>query len=160
MIMSRKREITFLVVLGVLFICSYVSAANNSTMTVEANIFASDEGSQAGISFIVPDYIYLGNVSIGECSDSVKFYINNTGSSKINIVPKLKEENEKIFSWLYFKEYGEDLIRIFPFGNFSSNITAKDDRTYYVRLNLTDAENIENNMIGHKADVVFWAVAA
>src|SRR3989344_7912271 len=85
----KKRALFILILLSALF-SFYVSAGQNETMTVEANIFA-EEIYQDIISIEVPDYIFLGNVSKGEETEKAKIYVNNTGNVNVTITPQLKD---------------------------------------------------------------------
>jgi hypothetical protein len=125
-------------------------------MKVEANIFAPI------VSVEVPDYVYFGNVSKGYESNEINITINNTGNIDISVTPKLADNSEKIFNYTYFKKTSSDTYRIV--GMFNVNITKPKTngvtvQPVYAKLDLTDYdEDIPQDMLNHKTDIIFYAV--
>src|SRR3989344_243265 len=107
-----KKEImgVLLLIISLLLIVGLLGSVNaesgNATMTVEVNImgFANQSGNVSDVSIEVPDYINLGNVTKDNpVSEEVDVYINNTGKLPITVTPQLKDSDELIFSYLYFR---------------------------------------------------------
>jgi len=157
--MRKVGVMALLLVLAFFSIVFYVSltAADDEVMTVEANIFASGV---TIVSIEVPDYIFFGNLTRGECSDVEYFKINNTGNVDVVVSPELEDSSEKIFSYLYFSKYSPtNYTRILPYGGFSVNALKKGYANMKAKLDLTDyPENIPQDMIGHKANILFIAM--
>ena len=159
----KKRALFILILLSALF-SFYVSAGQNETMTVEANIFA-EEIYQDIISIEVPDYIFLGNVSKGEETDKAKIYVNNTGNVNVTITPQLKDLSDEIFRNLYFqnRQTGNNSA-IRRIGNYNFNIEkpsagGKRSEYFYMWLDLTDfEESIIENRMGERAEITFIAL--
>ncbi|MFA5020100.1 MAG: hypothetical protein WC533_03290 [Candidatus Pacearchaeota archaeon] len=157
--------------LAVMFITSFfyfVSAQQNETMVVEANIFAKETEADI-ISIEVPDYIFIGNVSEGEKTsydDLIKVYVNNTGNVNITITPQLSEPREEIFSNLWFQSRKTgNSSQEYRIGDYSFDINAPSSGSFrseyfYMGLDLTSINNtiIENDLIGYKANITFVAL--
>ncbi len=160
-----------IIVVSVLFYS--VGASNeNDTMIVEANVFANSSLGGSNLSIVsvqVPDYLFFGNLTKGQKSDEFQVYINNTGNVDINVKPQLTNATEDIFSYLFFRRFKTSNGTAVPFtriGNFSLNITKPasgdtyNDEYFYVTLDLTNyTKQINKDMVGHKANVKFIAVA-
>jgi len=157
--MRKVGVMALLLVLAFFTIVFYVSltAADDEVMTVEANIFASGV---TIVSIEVPDYIFFGNLTKGECSGVEYFKINNTGNVDVVVSPELEDSSEKIFSYLYFSKYSPtNYTRILPYGNFSVSALKNGYANMKAKLDLTDyPENIPQDMIGHKANILFIAM--
>lgn len=147
----------------------FMASASKDVMTVEANIFAgSGTNNDSTIRIEVPDYLFFGNVSVGDISDELKVYINNTGSVDVTVTPKLLNRSEEIFSYLNFRKFKTSNGTSVPFtriGDFSFNINKPsggntyEDEYIYMALDLRNYTGVLNqNLIGHKADVKFFAV--
>lgn len=114
------KALSFLVLLISLFVSiSYVSAAQNETMTVEVNVVVEEEI----VSIEVPDYLFMENISAGESTDKFRIDVNNTGNVDISVTPLLQDSNEEIFSYLYFQNrqsgnYSQEYL----IGNYSFDI--------------------------------------
>jgi len=150
-----------IIILGIIiFGAFFVSAVNTDISTFEVNIFAPPEPI---IRIQVPDFVFFGNVSKGKISDRPKIDINNTGNVDVIVKPQLLNSSETIFSHTKFSELAAGpFIRI---GDFSMIINASTTgvrkELMYAQIDLTDFnEDIKSDIIGHKADVRFFAVAA
>ena len=156
--MRKIGVMALLLVLAFFTIVFYVSltAADDEVMTVEANIMSSIKI----VSIQVPDYIFFGNLTRGECSGVKNFKINNTGNVDLVVSPEIEYSSEKIFSYLYFSKYSPtNYLRIVPYGNFSVEVPKKGDSSIKVKLDLTDyPDDIPQDMIGHRADISFVAM--
>lgn len=157
---------------ALVFLASFLALteASGDVTTFEANIFAPKEDI---IRVSVPDYIFIGNVTKGGKSAELKVYVNNTGSVNINVKPQLANKDEAIFNYLYFRSQKTKIINGIstevPYekiGNFSFNISKPssgnnfNDEYFYVILDLTNySENPNQDLIGYKADVKFFAIA-
>ena len=160
----------FLLIMVVISSLSF-SSADNDIITFEANIIA-DSTEEPTIRISVPDYINLGNVSVGGKSQEIRVFINNTGSVDVIVTPELMNSSEEIFSYLYFREQKTRTINgtstNVPFsrlGNFSFSAAKPtsgndfNEEDFYTILDLTDFNgNLNNNLIGHRANVKFIAV--
>lgn len=152
---KEVKLIVFLFLILSLFVFIFASAENKvtDTTTFEVNVIAEDLKPEIGIE--VPDYVFLGNVSKGQ-SVLTEISVNNTGRLKVNIKPELVS-NDKIFKNLYFRESSTSYKKI---DDFNMNITASSKKLY-IKLDLSNyTEDINENIIGHKADIRFIAVAA
>lgn len=113
----------------------------------------------------VPDYVSLGDVSSGYVSDRVRIDIENTGDTKVEVTPRLVNEDDEIFSNLYFfRRVKDDHERI---GNFDIEIDAPtsqngvEDDYFYVELDLSNyGSDLEEDLLDRRGAVVFWAVPA
>ena len=136
----------------------YVSLteADDAVMVVEADVLASVPNITV-VSIEVPDHIFFGEIKKGECSNVQYFKINNTGNVDVNVVPELEYSSEKIFSYLYFSKYSPtNYTRI---GDFDVEIQNRASASMKVKLDLTDySEEISQDMIGHKANILFVAM--
>lgn len=158
--MQKERFLALLVLLTICF-CLLSSSANaleinNSTAIFEANIFAPE---QRFVEIQIPDRIFFGNLTIGEMSEEVKVNINNTGNIDVAITPELSPDyTGEIFNHTYFKRVlTDDLVHI---GDYSFNISASTDNKYfYAVLDLREFDGeLEEDLIGHNAEIVFWAI--
>jgi hypothetical protein len=157
--MKKRPFLIYLITLffGLMFL-QFASSAVSDSMVVEANVFAQT------ISIEVPDHVFLGNVTRGFSADYVRIDMNNTGTTDVKITPQLEDSSEKIFNYTYFaRRTTEDFYRI---GNFSINILkpssigGKRSEYCYVKLDLTDYPyDINQNLIGYKSNVIFWATS-
>ncbi|MEK6915802.1 MAG: hypothetical protein AABW89_04655 [Nanoarchaeota archaeon] len=159
--------LAFLLVFLMLF---YLSSALTDTMTVETNIFANSNGSgNSTIRVEVPDYLFFGNISNFGLSEELRVYVNNTGNVDIIVTPDLINRSETIFSNLYLRKFltsNGTAVNFTRIGNFSFNINRPasgrtfNDEYFYIRLDLrNNTLNITNNIIGHRTNVKFFAVA-
>ncbi len=151
-----------LIVLGiVVFEIFFVSAVHNDVSTFEVNIMGPPEPI---IKISVPDNVFFGDLENGQQSDNVRINITNTGTVGVIITPQLIDKSEKIFNFTYFARRTTNPFQ--RIGSFSFNITAPatgDVREDYIyaKLDLRDfGEVIDNDILGHKADVRFFAVAS
>lgn len=150
-------------VLGVLMLVVFAGLVlgldDSDIIEVSVNVLAP-EPDVVGVE--VPDSLDFGDVVAGEESDIFDLYINNTGNVAITVTPKLVNNSEEVFSYLFFRRVQSD-----PFtqiGDFSVNISKpvdggiKTQRTYAV-LDLEDFDgNIDEDILDHQADVIFWAL--
>jgi len=167
--------ITFslLISLGITLSLSFSNVAateQNATMTVEANIIGFANGSTTEeVSIEVPDYVFLGNVTKDEpVSDELKLYINNTGKVAITVTPQLKDPEEIIFSYLFFRLLKTSNGTAVPFtriGDFSMNIdkptsgSSYKSKYFYMKLDLTEFDgDIKEDLIGYRTDILFLAM--
>ena len=131
-----------------------VSEANmeKGEMRVEANIFGDT------ISIEVPDYLFLGNATIGYTSSPVTFSIKNTGTTKIRLTSELVNKTDPIFTNLFL---GTNSTK-YNVANYSTTLDQPDlgsftNKIIYAELRLADA-SLDGNLIGHQNEVVFYAV--
>ena len=153
-----KRVI--IILLFVFVFMSLVVASVSERMTVEANIFIPT-ATEPIISIEVPDYLFIGNLTIGEKTDKIKVYVNNTGNVNVTITPQLASSSEIIFNNLFFqRRTTEPWMKI---SNWNLNISKPsgsgvNDEYFYMKLDLTGfTDELDENLIGHKSDIVFWA---
>lgn len=174
----KKRDIFFILgfALLILFYIDFASAENstlqpNGTLTVQANIIGFRIiPSLEGVGIQVSDFIDFGDVTnSSRVTDDQTIYINNTGTVDITVTPQLADENEGIFSYLFFRNYkassDPEKNKFYRIGVYSLNISkpssGKTVRTAhcYAALNLTDLNApIENDLIAYQAKIIFWAM--
>src|SRR3989338_4803353 len=80
----------------ILSVAVFVGAEENYTATsiVQANITKAEIIPDIRIQ--VPDKIDFRNVSLGDASNELKVYINNTGTKNIMVTPQLADKNDEI----------------------------------------------------------------
>lgn len=162
--------ISFLLIIVVLF---YFASALDDTMVVEANIFAIGNGSGNNSTVIrveVPDHLFFGNITNFGTSEELRVYVNNTGNVDITVTPDLTNQSEVIFSNLYLRKYRTSngtAVNFTRIGAFSFEINKPasgqtyNDEYFYIMLDLSNnPQNITSNMIGHRTNVKFFAVAS
>jgi len=172
-IFNNKLIYSFLILISLIILFSgfdYIDASSeaNGTMEVEANILGFGNASEIpDVAIEVPDYIFLGNITKENpvSNGSNKVYINNTGKVNVTITPQLADPDEEIFKWLFFRRITTDNWQ--KIGNYSLNIEQPSagsrvrSKYCYMKLDLTNFNGrIDKDIIGHKADVIFYAMAA
>lgn len=160
---KEARIILFFIISMIIMFLSLITfagAGQSEEMTVEANIFANIET----VSIQIPDYVFLGNVTKGESTNKMRIEINNTGNTDITVTPSVKNSSEVIFNYLYFgtAACANSCEKI---GNYSINIDKPTlsagyrNASVYMKLDLTNyPEDIPQDMIGHRANIVFTAM--
>lgn len=170
MILGRQSVNLLVVVLSAIIICAFGVEAGD-TMTLEVDVRdlgldSEDPGSET-VSIEVPSFIDLGSIDENGFSEEIKIYINNTGTSDIKVTPELVDQNEDVFSYLFFREYktsgGSNVLQK-RIGEFSFNISAPTSgsrsKYIYMQLDLSDADlELDSDLIGHNSDVRFIATA-
>ena len=145
----------------------------NASMIVEANIIGfSTQGPGSGVSIEVPDYIFLGNVTKGDpISGEITVSINNTGNVPITVTPILKNGEEEIFKYLFFRtqktsSVDPNLTIFRKIGEYNLNIDkpiagkSYRSKNCYIQLNLTDFNGeIKEDLIGYRTEIIFLAMA-
>ncbi|HRZ85574.1 MAG TPA: hypothetical protein P5277_02230 [Candidatus Paceibacterota bacterium] len=159
---SKKRVYSFVGIFLVLniFCCfSVYSEQYTKTLILETNVIAG-ESESSGISIEIPDYLFLGNVSVGELSENVtSILIKNTGDVKpVKVIAELVNSNDYIYKYLRisnssktsgFKTIGEFVISL------------NTQKTVYTRIDLREFEDdLENNILNHRAEIRFIAMEA
>ena len=139
----------------------FVSAAvgDNDRTVFAANVLAPRT------QINVPDFVDFGDVSSGFVSERIRIDIENTGSTSVEVTPRLVNSGDEIFSNLYFfRRVKDDPEKI---GRFSINLDAPstkggiEDDYFYARLDLSNyGRNLESDLLDQRAAVVFWAVPA
>jgi hypothetical protein len=160
-----KRVVFLLFVWIFFFLISNISAEQNGTMTVEANILVPELPADT-ISIEVPNYLFMDDVMIGESTDEFQIYVNNTGNVDVTITPMLQDPNDPIFSNIYFQSrktgnYSQEyIIGDYKFDILKPSISGEKRREYFwMWLDLTNfEENIGENIIGRRADIIFVAL--
>lgn len=166
-----KDKVSFVFVsLLVFIVLFYFASALNDTMIVETNIFVNgSSGNSTIIRVEVPDYLSFGNVTNFGESEELRVYVNNTGNVNIRVTPDLINQSEMIFRNLYLrksKTSNGTAVNFSRIGTFSFNITRPtsgqtfNDEYFWIMLNLSNnPQNITSNIIGHRTNVKFFAVA-
>ena len=173
--MKRVLLLTLLFAIFLLIILfidiKYINAqvGPNQTMSVGVNLIGFSTNTDE-ISIEVPDYIDLGNVSKSDpISDEKRVNINNTGTKDIRITPILKDGEEEIFKWLFFRTQMSDKDGILnishKIGDYSLDLNkpstgkAKRSDTIYMKLNLTDFDGvIHEDALDYRTQISFIAV--
>ena len=158
--MNKKRVVWLFVTLSLIAIIIFnlSNAQDTNTLTVEANVILTTTNitNESIVSIqIVPDYVYLGDVIVGKLSNETSVIINNTGSVEVKVTSELVN-NDDIFNYLQLKNSSGSWKNI---GDFTTNVKTK--RTVHIRLDLRNFDlNLEDNIMGHKNDIKFLALAA
>lgn len=153
----KSRLVLIVAVYLVVILSIYVGAESNDVMTFEADISAPV------VSISVPDSVAFGEVYVGYDSEQISFLINNTGTTDVRITAEMVNYSEKIFrKYLYLWGSGISQKRV---ENFTMNISRPsspegiESKTVYAKLKLSEVEEeIEEDMVGYKSNVVFWAM--
>src|SRR3989344_2575665 len=157
--MKKSLAVTFFVFFVLVV---NVVGSDSETMVVEANIYDYITPEPV-VSIEVPDYIFLGDVTVGHATNKTKIYVNNTGTVNVTITPQLKDPSEDIFSYLYFERRVADSweqIGDFSFGINASTTGGKKSDYFYMELDLTDFKGtMDGDMLNHKVNVVFNAMS-
>ena len=140
-----------------LFIPSVV-AEHSNYMTAEANVLAPI------VRVRVPDAVSFGTVSPGYVSERQKIIVNNTGTTQIEVTPRLDVADPIFANLKLARRTTEDFV---PIGSFSMTIPRprslgkSEDDYFYAQLDLRSYSNsIPEDIPNHRATIVFWAVAA
>lgn len=155
-----KKLMLNLFVIGLFFApIGLGSAVDNSSdiMTVEVNIFESS----VGIS--VPDKVVFGDITKGYLSERQEVKLTNTGTTNIVVAPELVNDSEEIFRYLSFKRVLDAPLTKIGFFEIEiekpSVVGETRDQNVYMYLDLTDyLGEIEEDVIGHESEVIFWAM--
>jgi len=155
-------KLKFFLIFGIVYLVLCLSGVyglkvTNGTSLLKANILED----VASIS--VQGVIFFGNLTKGFESDDVRVNISNTGTSNVQVTPLLNG-TDAIFSNTYFaRRTTDNYVKI---GSWSMNISrdsqfgGRNDDYCYAMLNLTGyTGTINNNMINHNANVIFWVMA-
>jgi hypothetical protein len=161
----------FLISLGVTFyfilngVFAETNLTSNNTMIVEVDLV----GFTPPVPFVgiwIPDYVSLNNLSKKTLkTGDIYVDINNTGNVNVTVTPYLLDNSEDIFSYLYFKKRtsGYTYQKI---GNWSMNIEKPDEEDeyrhdwFYMQLNLKEYDKeIKEDILGHRAEIIFYAMA-
>jgi len=155
-------RVYLLLSLALLLSLMFLGAEQNSTVCVFANII-SDTYCEQQVGIQVPPNLYLGNVTRGSDGDSLKVYINNTGTVNLIITPLLQDSQEKIFSHLYFQRRTTESWR--RIGNWTFNLSRASacgevyDDYFYMKLDLRNyPDAINNHLFNYKTNLTFWAM--
>lgn len=158
---NRVFFFTFFALFLILFIISSVCAEEQEAarMVVEANIFAPI------IKISVSEHIFLGNLTKGYSGDRFRVEVNNTGTVDVVLTPKLSSGSNKIFENLFLaRRTTEEFL---PIGRFNISIAKPSDigkvksDYFYIKMDLSNyKDEIRNDKLGEKAEIVFWAVPA
>ena len=162
-VIIMKKELIFLLVFIVGVFSFYVSAGQNESAIVEANVFAVSSPEDL-VSIEVPDYIFLGNVSEGEVGDKIRVYVNNTGSVDVTITPELKNSGDDVFENLYFqnRQSGNNSV-IYIIGDYSFDIAKPSSsgvrsEYFWMWLDLSEVNGITEDRIGEDEEIIFVAL--
>lgn len=172
-IFLRSIFLFILIFLSMFIYGAHAQTETNATMTIEANILGfGNESEIPEVGIEVPDYVFLGNVSRNDpLSDEKKININNTGKVNITVTPKLRDNDEEIFGYLYFRtmkasQTHPELNIPYKIGEYSIEIekpssgNTKRAKDIYMRLNLTDFEgNLREDIIGYQKEIIFFAMS-
>jgi len=166
-VLSNTIILTALIILGATFYfgLNNVSAeetnlSSNDTMIVEVDLV----GFTSFVGIWVQDHVYMGNLTKRTLKTNDTYVnINNTGNVDVIITPVLKENSNEIFNYLHFKKRSGDKLQ--KIGNWSMNIEKPDGEDeykhdwFYMRLDLKDYnKDIDEDMLGQKAEVIFYAM--
>jgi len=174
-ILFRLILLIFLIFLGsfVYLEDTGAQAETNDSMAVEVNLFGfGNESEVPEVGIEVPDYVFLGNVSRDDpLSDEKTIQINNTGKTNIIVTPRLRDDGEEIFQWLYFRtmktsQNHTELTIPYKIGDYSvviekpSSGNTKRSKNIYMRLNLTEFDgNLREDIIGYQKEIIFFAMS-
>lgn len=173
---SCKGYIVFSVFLGIFLFGIipdiFAQDSVNSSVVVEANIIGFSNGTaEEGVSIEVPDYFFLGNVTREKpATKDLRVDINNTGTVPVIITPMVKNEDEEIFKYLFFRTMissGNESNNIFyRIGDYSYEIdkpaagSRANSKHFYMSLNLSDFEGvIREDLIPYRSEIIFLAMA-
>ncbi|MBS3085413.1 hypothetical protein J4225_01890 [Candidatus Pacearchaeota archaeon] len=156
-----KKVIIALIILSIIIIIPVLLNAQNTTVSVEANIILIPINTTSNESIVsvsvTPDFVYLGDVVVGEISNVVNVSISNTGSVKpAKITAELVNQSDNIFNTLQLKDSSGSWGNI---ANFTTNVSST--KRIDIRLNLVNFNaELDDDVVGHKNEIKFLAMAA
>ena len=156
-----KKVIIALIILSIIIIIPVLLNAQNTTVSVEANIILIPINTTSNESIVsvsvTPDFVYLGDVVVGEISNVVNVSISNTGSVKpAKITAELVNQSDNIFNTLQLKDSTGSWGNI---ANFTTNVSST--KRIDIRLNLVNFNaELDDDVVGHKNEIKFLAMAA
>src|SRR3989344_867960 len=140
------RYWAFIVLVSMLFFLSSVRAEKSNRMIVEADVLAPV------VRVEVPDFVSFGSVTQGFSSERVKIVLNNTGTTAIEVTPRL-DGPDAVFSHLVFaRRTTEDFV---PIGSFHMTVPRpripgkSEDDYLYAKLDLTQFSGKANEDLNH-----------
>lgn len=155
----KKRMLFFaLFILAGLFLVSAYEG-KSPEMNVTANILAPE------ISIRVPDVLDFGNVKVGYDSGIKNIIVYNTGDIKVRITTALANPSESIFNYTKFRK--SNLTTWYKIGSSYSftidkplEVGGEMEQSLDFMLDLSDfTEEINENILNHEAEIIFWATA-
>lgn len=153
-----KKHILISVVFAFLFILTSTAYAESSdNMTVKVDVI------KPNIGITVPSLVTFQEISTGYLSERQDLSISNTGTVDVQITPEISSDyNGSIFQNIAFKETLDDpLIKL---GNYvlellkPTEVGGTRTEKVYMYLDLTSySGTIEQDMLDHKTQIIFWA---
>jgi len=140
-------------------VISLSGADDDGVLRVEADVIGKF------ISIQVDDFVFLGNISVGQEVRSINpMKINNTGNVNISIYSGLVDQNDELFKNLYFSELASGpynriggFVLSIPFSTDPDDI---ETESFYVKLNLKNySGEFEEGINRVGANVKFYALA-
>lgn len=149
-----------LVLIGSMNALVYDGAEDEDVMSIQADILETTVGIN------VPSNAEFGEVTKGYVSERQDIDIENTGTTDINVIPVLNGNySGEYFNYIFFQETLSSELQ--AIGSFELEIEKPNSiggtRTedIYMYLDLTEfEEDIPNDVIGHNANITFWAIPA
>jgi len=160
------KEVNFLLLMVIFFfLVLNISAGQNETMSLEVNVLALEFPADT-VSIEVPDYLFMGDIKVGDQTEKFQVYVNNSGNVDIIVTPQLQDPSEEIFSNLYFQDRKTgNSSQEYIIGEYSFDISepstegGKRSEYFWMWLDLTDFnEELEEDTIGKRADIMFIAL--
>jgi hypothetical protein len=159
----KKKMMGVMTIMALMFSFSFVVAdvgSDDDTMTVKVDVLKS----RIGIS--VPEEVRFHEIAAGYLSEREDLDIENIGTVDIEVSAELAPGyNGTIFQNLAFRRIlTDDLvgINIFDFEILKPNVvggTRSENVYMYLDLENYSGDDIEDDMLDHEADVVFYALA-
>lgn len=155
------------ILIGICIVCFlsliFMVGAVEKIMTVEADVYAGEpainDTNVSIVSISVPGYIKIENAISGKVSDETRIYINNTGNVRTLVSAQLIDLEDIIFKNLQMTNGSSTFRNVSSF--VISISTSYRSRVVNMRLDLRGTEGlIEDDMIGHQAQVKFIAMQA
>ena len=142
----------------------------NNTMIVQANIIGFNiSGTIDGVAIEVsPNYIDLGNITKDDpVSKEKRVDIINVGTVNVSVTPMLKNENDEILDYLFFrtrtKSSNQSLNIFYRIGEYTLFLPFKGanrDEYCYMSLDLTNFKGeIEESPFSYESEITFLAMA-
>lgn len=163
--MKRRSIISGVCLVALMLSITLVTALSSASTTVVVDIISSSNS----IEIEVPEEINFGELSSGKrISETLKIYVNNTGSSSITVTPELDGRDEYgIFEnlFLQLRKTGASST-LYGIGEFEFDIAAPGtsgvrSEYFWMKLDLSefDFSEIDEDLLNYESQIVFYAVA-
>ncbi|MEJ2267828.1 MAG: hypothetical protein P8X70_02005 [Nanoarchaeota archaeon] len=159
----NNKKCAVLFVFGLILAGSIFLVSADEFMNVEARF----EGFGAEtIQINVPDYIFLGNITLQDPSYETKYgdvYVENTGTEDVIVTPELLPNAEEVFEYISFRNHKTENETDVPFtgiNDWNISVDSQETEKFYISLDLSDFEGtLESDEVTLNTTIKFVAMA-